>query len=123
MGYCTPYQFELLVAVPEHIPLSNCGPLEEKVGHPWSRCSDSKLEALCHGATTASGMESEHFYKGTSSCVVWRCLPHTAKLLINVKINCWNLHVFGGLVLDILYHGSSLLFPKDVGTYRGRPPA
>ena len=26
-----------MVAAPKEIPLSRCGPLEEKVGHPWPR--------------------------------------------------------------------------------------
>ena len=34
VGYCTPYQFELLVAAPEHIPLSSCGPLKKRMGTP-----------------------------------------------------------------------------------------
>ena len=47
MGYCTPYQFELLVAAPEHIPLSSCGPLEEKVGHPWRIVTNFVCHTQC----------------------------------------------------------------------------
>ena len=32
----TPFKFELLVAAPKDIPLSRCGPLVEKVGHPMT---------------------------------------------------------------------------------------
>ena len=57
MGYCTPYQFELLVAAPKHIPLSSCGPLEEKVGHPWTRIRHYKtiiFILICHHSVHTS---------------------------------------------------------------------